>query len=394
MQHAAGTAGDRQRETVHHAGKHAAQEGDAERAVCWMLTPPRSAPRRPLCALSVPPSTSCPDCSNHVKEMIRIHELWQLTKKDLRESRRAHENLLKEYKEEVDRTAKQHQRIVDGFHDEIEALRADLRVKTEQVQNLRAENAAVQHTSNDVNQQLSLIHERYAEQVSDNSQLTVRVRELEQALAQVRLERESVFDQTVHALREEQRAAAMTLDKQNSDLNFHQREIQRLQEIVDNQNAELARWKQVERKQNELFETGSDERARLAATVRQQSSLLDDGAAEVSKLRAKLTDTTRRLEREEDEKNLLLKQVRDLKAMEDQMEEQALGEFRRSRRHIENRLEKLQSECAQVANMMSPAKSPGGHAGANDRLPDWLPPAVATLVKSFRASLLSVPLML
>lgn len=325
--------------------------------------------------------------------MIRIHELWQLTKKDLRESRRAHENLLKEYKEEVDRTAKQHQRIVDGFHDEIEALRADLRVKSEQVQNLRAENAEIQHTSNDVNQQLAVIHERYAEQVSDNSQLTVRVRELEQALAQVRLERESVFDQTVHALREEQRAASLTLDKQNSDLNFQQREIQRLQEIVENQIQELARWKQVERKQNELFEAGSDERARLAATVRQQSALLDDGAAEVNKLRSKLTDATRRLEREEDEKSLLLKQIRDLKAMEEQMEEQALGEFRRSRRHIENRLEKLQSECAQVANMMSPSKSAAaGHSSANDRLPDWLPPAVATLVKSFRASLLSVPL--
>ena len=253
---------------------------------------------------------------------------------------------------------------------------ADLGVKMAQVQNLRAESAAIQQTSNDVNHQLSVVHERYAEQVSDNSLLTVRVRELEQALTQVRLEREAAFDQTVHALREDQRASALAIEKQHGDLTFQQRELARLQEIVDNQNAELARWKQVERKQNDLFEAGSDERARLAATVRQQAALLEQSASEVSTLRSRLADQTDRLAEEEAQSALLQHKVRELKSAEEQMETQALGEFRRSRRHIEQRLEKLQTECAQVANMMTPNKNApasvaagagAGYGGATDR---------------------------
>lgn len=263
--------------------------------------------------------------------------------------------------------------------------------------NLRAECAAIQQTSNDVNQQLSMTHERYAEQVSDNSSLQIRVRELEQALTQVRLERESAFDQTVVQLREETRMAQLALDKTRVDAGHREREMARLQEVVDNQAAELARWKHVERQQNELFEAGSDERARLAATVRQQSDALDEQAHEVQSLRTKLSEAAARADQAEEERIALKSQIRELRALEEQMETHALGEFRRSRRHIEQRLDKLQSECAQVAHLMSPAKGGAGSAGGfggsgasgvHERLPDWMPPAVATLVQSFRTNLL------
>ena len=362
--------------------------------------------------------TSCPDCHNHVKEMIRIHELWQsqlqsgaklhlsfgshcgvaylpsvpflaVTKKDLRQSRLAHENLLKEYKEEVDKTARQHQRIVDGFHDEIEHLRADVKVKSEQVINLRNESSAIQQTCNDLNHQLSLTHERYAEQVSQNSMMAIRIRELEQALTQFRLEKESIFDQTVHQLREEVRTQTHETERRSLDLAARDREIHKLQEIIENQNIDLGRYKNVERKQNELFEAGSEERARLAGQVRQQNLLLDQQTAELRDVRKQLLDVGRDRDRAEEEANELRQQVRELRTLEEQMETNALGEFRRSRRQIEERLEKLQSECATVANMMSPSKSaPQINLGA-DRLPDWLPPAVSGLVRSFRQSLVS-----
>lgn len=74
---------------------------------------------------------SWPNLSAHfILSVASSSLLPAVTKKDLRESRRAHENLLKEYKEEVDKTARQHQRIVDGFHDEIEALRGQATMPT------------------------------------------------------------------------------------------------------------------------------------------------------------------------------------------------------------------------------------------------------------------------
>jgi len=148
----------------------------------------------------------------------------------------------------------------------------------------------------------------------------------------------------------------------------------------------------VERKQTELFEASTDERARLKAAVRQQSTVIDERVSEVNSLRARLQDTEARLDEAEEAKRHLSAQVRELQSLEQQVETQALGEFRRSRRHIEQRLDKLQNECAQVANMMSPGKGGavqgGGGGFSHERLPDWLPPAVATLVHSFRSSLL------
>jgi hypothetical protein len=313
-----------------------------------------------------------------------------VTKKDLRQSRLAHENLLKEYKEEVDKTARQHQRIVDGFHDEIEHLRADVKVKSEQVINLRNESSAIQQTCNDLNNQLSLTHERYAEQVSQNSMMAIRIRELEQALTQFRLEKESIFDQTVHQLREEVRTQTHETERRSLDIQSRDREIHKLQEIIENQNTDLGRYKNVERKQNELFEAGSEERARLAAQVRQQNLLLDQQTSELRDVRKQLLDVGRDRDRAEEEAGELRQQVRELRALEEQMETNALGEFRRSRRQIEERLEKLQSECASVAQIMNspPKQQPQVNLGA-DRLPDWLPPAVSGLVRSFRASLLS-----
>lgn len=299
----------------------------------------------------------------------------------------------------MDKAARQHQRIVDGFHDEIEHLRADVKVKSEQVMNLRNESSAIQHTCNDLNHQLAQTHERYAEQVAQNSMMAIRIRELEQALTQFRLEKESIFDQTVHQLREELRTQTHDTERRAMDVHTRDREIAKLQETIANQNADLGRFRSVERKQNELFEAGSEERARLAQQVRQQNALLEQHHAEVRSLKQQLAEQKSSREEAEEEVGQLRGQVRELRALEEQMETNALGEFRRSRRQIEERLEKLQSECATVAHMMSPpAKSAGaapinisigGGGGVGDRLPDWLPPAVSGLVRSFRASLLS-----
>ena len=241
--------------------------------------------------------------------------------------------------------------------------------------------------------------------MSQNSILSLRVRELEQALTQFRLEKESIFDQTVTQLREEVRTVTHETEQRRIDIQSRDREIQRLTEIVENQNLELVRWKSIERKQNELFNEGFEERARLSSNLRHQHAELEDAMNELRTVKHQLNEQKRATEHAEEEAMTLRQQVRELKNLEADMETNALGEFRRSRRQIEERLEKLQTECATVAHMMSPQRnggitggggSGGGGGGSvgegltslSDRLPDWMPPAVSNLVRSFRSSLL------
>jgi len=341
--------------------------------------------------------TSCPGCHNHVKEMIRIHELWQITKKDLRESRRAHENLLKEYKEEVDKSARQHGRIVDGFHDEIEALRGDLKLKSEQVSSLRAENAALQRTCSELNEQLSHTHEKYAEQVSAHAALQIRVRELEQALTSFRLEREAEADLegTIQSMAEEVRQSRDQTEKVAQEKEENEREIRRLQHVIQRQEEdmhrqqeEMQRYKKAEREQSELFDSASQERARLTSTIHQQASALEDANVQIGSLRRRTEELQEDVRRMEEENANLRQQLRQQRQADERKEEQTFGEIKRSRKNIEERLAKLQNECAQVAHLMSPGKGTGAGAGAgvHERLPDWMPPDVVRLVKSFRAN--------
>lgn len=345
---------------------------------------------------------SCAECHNYVTEMIRIHQLLQASKKELKESRHAHESLLKEYKEEVNKTAKQHQRIVDGFRDEIEALRVELKLKGDQLVVLRQECSNLSKSCSELNGQLTITHDKYVEQVSQNSVMTIRIRELEQALQQSRMEKEVAVQQNLQQIADELRSVQREKESLSEELENRNREIRRRDELLEQQNAEIRKFKSLERQQLEVLESQSADRARLHAAVRQQSSELDDVQGERDRLSRQLKEAELVQEEQAAEISKLRLQLRQMKELEETVEAQALAEFRKSKRNIEQKLEKLQSECAQVASLLTPSKS---NAGASSRgvgtpsrhdasslgllssMPDWLPSGVSRLVDDFRHSL-------
>jgi chromosome segregation ATPase len=305
---------------------------------------------------------------DHMKEMIRIHDLWQDTKQDLRETKRTHTQLLKEYEQEVRRTEQQHAQIVHGYKEELTSLRAELAAKDARLANLAQEGGTFSKTCDELHAQLSQMHEKYAAQVNDNMKLAAHVRQYEERVQSLRVERATTTESTIQGLRMELRTAQQSVIDLQNELTIQGRKIGKQVELIDLQATDIQNLKSVQTTQNELLDSNAGSRSAMTAKLTHQNEIIAAQERELERMRARITE---------------------MKQLEGVMETQALGEFRRSRKEIEQRLDQLQTDCAQVATLLVPPSSSSSKkqkkSASNSSLPDdWMPASMQQLINDFK----------
>ncbi len=316
-------------------------------------------------------NSSCPECSAHVKEMIRIHELWQSSKREVREARRAHDSLITEYRREVDRVESQHQTVIEGFKEEIENLRSELKSKSELIKEIRSENTSLNGSIDSLNEKISLQHAKLADQMAANAKLQVKARENEEKINLAQNEanqRNSAADRKFEI---ELRTAREKIEDFDRELSRERRRAAEFEEKIRSLEVENNRIR--------------NEKISEAANLRAQSSQAEIQRAKASDaaLKTELDQQQTLIDQQNEEIRRLKNQLEDLKSFESLVEQSAIGEFRRSRAAIEQRLMDLQSECASVASMIVPAML----KQAEPQMPNWIPNEVQQLVKQFRVNL-------
>jgi hypothetical protein len=109
-------------------------------------------------------------------------------------------------------------------------------------------------------------------------------------------------------------------------------EIRRRDEIIDIQKQDITSLRALQQQQNETIDLLQHEQKRLLSRLRIHQATTDQHV------------------RDKDE---LTNELHAVRQRNDVMEQAAVGEFRRNRRQIEERLNVLQDECAQLAGMLA-----------------------------------------
>lgn len=348
----------------------------------------------------------------HMEEMIRVHDLWQESKRALRETKREHATLLREYESEVERNEQQHKRVVKDFQGEIAVLKEEMEKTLNSLNQQVKANGNAGCTIKDLQRQLASTHEKYADQVSHNCQMAVRIRELEDNLETLRREHRVARDQAVAKqriqirdaerallqLKEQKAEMASTLQQERQVVETKRQHLSKRDELVRIMDRDINNLKGTHKQQQKIIEEYAEDKQRLKTNNRAQKETIDLQEEQISELKAEVSKLTVSL--------------KSAKEVEVAIEKQALGEFRRNRKMLEQRLEKLQNDCSQVAKLLvedssddkktpvPPTYPPHGGGTYNSLLensanmaryeeewPGWLPDDVAHMMAMFKTNL-------
>jgi hypothetical protein len=317
-------------------------------------------------------NSSCLDCKNHVREMIRIHDLWQVTKKELKDSRKLYDNLLNEYKLEVDSHSKQNKQLLDSYTDEIRNLNSELNTKSAEIKQLRNENYQLHQQIDEVNSQLATTNDRLTEQLTADSSNLIRIKELEKLLT---ITQQNTQNQAKQALEINNNQYEQQLRRLTNELHGVQRERDEIKRDLMKFNAEKQFTEsRINRELTEKqFEERNKQQSQLHHIIEQQKQDMDQHSAIISKQSAEISQLKHSLAEQTARERQLKQNLGD---------NNALNEFKRSRQYIESRLDSLQGECDNVNNLLFSSS-----LNEKDKLPTWLPQSVANLIKQFRVKL-------
>lgn len=122
------------------------------------------------------------DASTSLKELWRVHELWNQTKQELKASRRELDTISERHRLELLALANQHQQVMNSCRVEMEVLRAELKLKADAAQSVQMDCANANSQLTTVRTELVECQRKASDAIRNQIESDTKLRALERRM--------------------------------------------------------------------------------------------------------------------------------------------------------------------------------------------------------------------